>query len=207
MAVMSLATAARLFSILALAAGAGAVVITIARFIPAARDVVAGVAGAAHWLAFAVAATAMAGSLYFSEIQNLVPCRLCWFQRIAMFPLAVITLVGALRRDRTVAWYAVPIAAVGLAISVYHYLIEWYPNLETGSCDPAAPCSVPYFRGFDFVSLALMAACGFAAVIALLTLPGVLAPADDEDADEVDVEGDQEPDTASPTSEPAVTPA
>ena len=60
---------------------------------PAARprppSLVAAVDDAALWIAFLVAATATAGSLYFSEVADFVPCRLCWFQRIAMYPLAV----------------------------------------------------------------------------------------------------------------------
>lgn len=58
------------------------------------------------WLAWLVASGATAGSLYFSEIADFVPCRLCWFQRICMFPLAGILLVAAIRQDRNVRWYA-----------------------------------------------------------------------------------------------------
>jgi disulfide bond formation protein DsbB len=73
-----------------------------------------------------------------------------------------------LRRDLTVRWYAVPLAGIGAAISTYHYLLEWNPQWEGTSCDISAPCSTPYFREFDFVSLAFMALCGFAAILALL---------------------------------------
>ena len=74
-------------------------------------DAVDAVDDAALWIAFLVAAVATAGSLYFSEVANYIPCRLCWFQRIAMYPLAVILLVAAIRRDRGVRWYVVPLAA------------------------------------------------------------------------------------------------
>ena len=163
--------AQRFFALLALIAGTGAVAMIAARWVPAARPVLAQLRGAAVWLAWLVAASAMAGSLYFSEVQNLVPCKMCWFQRICMYSLVVVLLVGALRRDAAVRWYAVPLASIGLLISSYHYLIEWHPQLEAGSCDITAPCSVPYFRVFGFVSLSFMAACGFAAIIALLTIP------------------------------------
>jgi hypothetical protein len=69
------------------------------------------ISDAAVWLAWLVAVGATVGSLYFSEVANFNPCRFCWFQRIAMYPLAVILLVGALRKDPGVRWYAVPIAA------------------------------------------------------------------------------------------------
>ena len=77
------------------------------------RPSVAAIDDAALWLAFLVAATATAGSLYFSEVADYVPCQLCWFQRIAMYPLAVVLLVAAIRRDRSVRWYVGPLAAIG----------------------------------------------------------------------------------------------
>jgi disulfide bond formation protein DsbB len=131
-------------------------------------DAVDAVDDAALWIAFLVAAVAMAGSLYFSEVANYLPCRLCWFQRIAMYPLAVILLIAAVRGDRGVRWYAIPLAAAGACVSVYHYLVEWHPQLEGDACDPANPCSLVWFREFGFVTLPLMALCGFVAIIALM---------------------------------------
>jgi disulfide bond formation protein DsbB len=167
-AAVSFDAGVRFFSLLALTAGAGAVLLVLARLVPPGRAVVDAMRDASVWLASLVAAVAMAGSLWFSEGQDLVPCTLCWYQRIAMFSLAVILLVGALRRDHGVRWYAVPVAAIGLVISAYHYLLEWNPQWEGTSCDITAPCSTPYFREFEFVSLAFMALCGFAAILALL---------------------------------------
>jgi disulfide bond formation protein DsbB len=139
------------------------------------------VSDAALWIAFLVAAIAMAGSLYFSEVADFIPCRLCWFQRIAMYPLAVILLVAAIRRDRAVQWYAVPIAAAGACVSIYHYLIEWQPDLEVGNACSATgvSCSAIWFREFGFVTLAFMALCGFVAVI-VLTVVGARVVAERE---------------------------
>lgn len=181
MKAMTLAAAIRFFSFLALVAGSGAVVITVMRIVPAWRGALGALAEAQLWLAALVAGTATLGSLYFSEVQEFVPCRLCWFQRIFMFPLTIVLLIGAVRRDRGVRWYAMPLAAFGLLISAYHYLIEWNPSLEAGSCDLTAPCTVPYFRGFGFASLAFMALCGFAAVLALLSIPAEESPDGHED--------------------------
>ena len=90
-------------------------------------------------------------------------------------------ILGALRRDAAVRSYAAPLAGIGIVISTYHYLIEWNPQWEGTSCDIVAPCSTPYFREFDFVSLAFMALCGFATILALLLL--VPAPRRRRDAD------------------------
>ena len=165
---MSFDTGVRFFSLLALAAGCGAIALLVVSVVRPARGLAGALSDAAVWLAWLVAAVAMAGSLWFSESQELVPCELCWYQRIAMFSLAVVLLVGALRRDLAVRWYAAPLAGIGIVISIYHYLIEWNPQWEATSCEITAPCSTPYFREFDFVSLAFMALCGFAAILALL---------------------------------------
>ncbi len=172
MAVMSVEAMQRFTALLALIAGGAAVLLTVLRAVPAdpVRRVVGAVGQVRVWLAWVVAACCVAGSLYFSEHVGYVPCRLCWYQRVAMFPLAVVLLVGALRRDRAIRWSAVPLAAIGLAISSWHQLVEWNPQLESSACRLDVPCSVPYFRAFGFVSMSLMALCGFAAIIALLTL-------------------------------------
>jgi Disulfide bond formation protein DsbB len=169
--VMSLSAAERFFSLLALVAATGALALVVLRLTPVGRPVLSHIADAAPWLAWLVTATAMFGSLYFSESQKFEPCKLCWYQRIAMYSLVVVLLVGSLRRDRNLAWYAVPLAGIGIVISIYHYIIEWNPQLEAGSCSLSAPCTAVYFREFGFISLSFMAMCGFAAVLALMLLP------------------------------------
>jgi len=120
------------------------------------------------WLAWIVAAVATAGSLYFSEIADYVPCRLCWFQRICMFPLAGILLVAAIRKDRSVRWYALPMLIAGICLSAYHYLIEWKPSFGEGACGIGPSCTDVWFRRMGFVTLSFMALSGFIAIAALL---------------------------------------
>ena len=113
-----------------------------------------------------IAAVSTAGSLYFSEVANYVPCTLCWYQRIAMYPLAVIGAVWLIRGGCEGRAYVLPIAAVGALISTYHYLIEWNPSLDSGVCAASGPaCSDVWFRSFGFVTLALMALVAFVAII------------------------------------------
>ena len=120
------------------------------------------------WLAWLVALVATVGSLIYSEVIHFEPCRLCWFQRIAMYPMAVILLVGAIRREFQVKYYALPLSLIGLVISVYHYLIQRFPSLEGGSCDPDNPCSAIEVEIFDFVTIPFMAGCGFILISVLL---------------------------------------
>jgi disulfide bond formation protein DsbB len=159
--------------LLTIAAAVGAVSLLVVWGLAAAGNDGASRLGAtisdsAVWLAWLVALGSTVGSLYFSEIANFNPCRFCWFQRIAMYPLAVILLVGAVRRDPAVRWYAVPLAAIGAAISAWHSLIEWRPALDSGECEFQGPsCTFVWFRAFG-LSLANMALIGFLTILILL---------------------------------------
>jgi disulfide bond formation protein DsbB len=162
------------FALLTVVAGLGAITLVVLRLAAAAGSdgawrLGSAISDAGVWLAFLVAAGATLGSLYFSEIANFVPCRLCWFQRIAMYPLTVVLLVGAIRKDRAVRWYAGPLAVIGAAIAGWHTLIEWRPQLDNGECELTGPsCTYVWFREFGFISLATMALTGFLTILILL---------------------------------------
>jgi disulfide bond formation protein DsbB len=123
-------------------------------------------------IAWLVAAVAMAGSLYMSEARHFQPCPLCWYQRIAMYSLAVILLVAALREDRRIGWYAFPLAALGTAVSAYHYQLERFPDQDTIACSTDVPCTTIWFEQFGYITLPLMALSAFALVAAAVWLGG-----------------------------------
>jgi len=132
-----------LSALLALFAVGGSLVLLVARFTSqrsaASSNFVEAFRPVALPLAFMVPAFAMFGSLWFSEAANYNPCKLCWYQRACMYPLAVILLVALLRKNKVAARqevtvYAVPLAVVGSVISLYHYLLEWNPTWETNVC-------------------------------------------------------------------------
>jgi len=118
--------------------------------------------------AWAVATVAAVGSLYLSEIAHLVPCSLCWYQRIAMYPLVFVLGVGVLRGDASVWRYVLPIAGVGLAIAIYHVTIQWQPSLDVGACTSGAPCTGRYLAVFGFISIPTMAGAAFLLIISLM---------------------------------------
>lgn len=125
--------------------------------------------GTTLWLAGAVAVAATLGSLYLSESVGLIPCKLCWYQRIAMYPLAVILPIAAFRKDGGVRLYATVIAAIGALIAGYHRFIQRFPQFDTGSCSATGPsCSSPLVMEFGFVSIPYMALSGFLLILALL---------------------------------------
>lgn len=129
---------------------------------------------------FAVAAVCMGGSLYLSEIAKYPPCLMCWYQRIAMYPLVILLGVAALRKDSAVKWYSVPLGLLGVSISIYHYLIEWFPDSVAHACTEDVPCSTVWFRKFGFLSIPAMAGIGFLLIITLSLLStaqrGAVAP-------------------------------
>lgn len=155
------------FAILALVALAGAVALVVYRLVKG-PDAAVLLDGRAIWMAWLVALVATIGSLVYSEVLHFVPCRLCWFQRIAMYPLSVILLVGAIRREAVVKYYALPLALGGLAISIYHNFVQFFPSLEGGSCDPLNPCSARSISVFGFMDLPFMAGAGFIVIAVLL---------------------------------------
>jgi len=123
----------------------------------------------ALWLAWLVAAVTMAGSLYYSLGAHFTPCELCWYQRICEYPLALILLVAAVRRDVSVRDYAVPVAAVGAAIAGYHTQLQAFPE-QHSFCAAFNPCTNRYVWEFGFVSLPLMDLAALLFVITMLMI-------------------------------------
>lgn len=119
-------------------------------------------------LAAAVAAACMTGSLYFSEVADFPPCRLCWYQRIAMYPLVLLLGIAAWRRDVGVRRYAAPLAAIGAAVAAYHLLVERFPSLEAGTCELTNPCSIVWVEPLGYLTIPTMALSGFALIVTLL---------------------------------------
>jgi len=123
-------------------------------------------------LAFVVAAIATGGSLFFSEIAHFVPCELCWYQRICMYPLSITTLLAALFDDPRAARYLLPLPVVGAGISVYHLLVENRVVGESLTCRISAPggCTVKWINEFGYVTIPTLALTAFALLFAFLLL-------------------------------------
>src|SRR6185295_8265956 len=94
------------------------------------------------YLALVPALTAMLGSLYYSEIAGFIPCTLCWYQRILMYPLVVIILVGILKQDEYLPNYVLPFSIIGMGVSTYHYLIELGFLPHPAVCSVGIPCNL-----------------------------------------------------------------
>ena len=122
------------------------------------------------WLAFLVAAIATGGSLFFSEVAHFVPCELCWFQRICMYPLSITTLLMALANDHRAARYLLPLPLVGAGVSVYHMLVENGVVKQAQACLVSAPggCATKWINEFGYMTIPTLTLTGFALVFAFL---------------------------------------
>jgi len=136
------------------------------------------------WCAFVVSAVATGGSLFFSEIAGFVPCELCWFQRICMYPLSILTLFAALTGDNRIARYLLPFPVIGAGVSTYHLLVENGVVEQQQAClVTAGGCATKWINEFGYMTIPTLALTGFALAFAFLLLasfelePATLEPA------------------------------
>lgn len=117
------------------------------------------------YAAWVIALLSTVGSLFFSEVMGLPPCALCWYQRIAMYPLVLIIATGIVARDRRVRAYALPLALAGLAASVYHNLLYYGVVPETLTpCSEGASCTERQIEWLGFITIPLMGLASFVAL-------------------------------------------
>ncbi len=122
-------------------------------------------------LAWLVALAATAGALFIGEVMLMVPCQLCWYQRIFMFPLALILGMACFSEDRRGAVYALPLALGGTAMAGYHTLLvaglipkAWLP------CSAGVSCADQRLEILNGIQIPWLSLAAFAAISLLLTL-------------------------------------
>ena len=118
--------------------------------------------GILPYLAWVIALVATVGSLFFSEVMGLPPCVLCWYQRIAMYPLVVIIGTGVVMQDSRMKYYALPLCLSGLVISIYHNLL--YYGIVSESiipCTAGISCTSRQIEWLGFITIPLMALAAF----------------------------------------------
>ncbi len=113
--------------------------------------------------------TATAGSLYFSEVRLFVPCSLCWYQRIMMYPLVILLGVASYRQDREIVRYALPLSVLGGTVSLFHYLEQKVPGFSAPSlCRMGVPCTQEYINWLGFITIPFLALVAFTLITLLL---------------------------------------
>ena len=123
----------------------------------------------ALFISWVIALVAMLGSLYFSEIRQFVPCTMCWYQRICMYPLVLILGIGSFQNDFNVKKIALPLSIIGLMISTWHYLEQKVPGFaEIKPCTQGVPCSSEYINVFGFITIPFLAGTAFLLISLIL---------------------------------------
>lgn len=107
----------------------------------------------ARVLLWLIPTTAMAFSLYFSEVLNFIPCKLCWVQRAFMYPLAFFMLFNLIKENKIMRTVACFMASLGALVAIYHASIEKFPNWESTECDPSVPCTQVWFQSIGFIKI------------------------------------------------------
>ena len=169
------------YAVLALFADALVLLIVLgfilSRTTPAARErwarVRDGVTPFALHVAWIVAVLATFGSLFLQYVEHFDPCQFCWFQRICMYPLSILTLFLAFHGDHRAARYLLPLPVVGAGVSIYHLLIENKVISEPAQCLISAPgtgCGTKWINEFGYMTIPTLALTAFVLLIGFLGL-------------------------------------
>lgn len=114
---------------------------------------------------------AMGGSLYFSEHMGFIPCTLCWYQRILMYPLVILLGIAFYRNDREIYKYILPISIIGLIIAGYQYALQKIPAMnEFSVCSSGVPCSGEYINWFGFVTIPFLSLIAFTIITIMMAV-------------------------------------
>jgi disulfide bond formation protein DsbB len=123
------------------------------------------------FLSWILATVGMLGSLFFSEVMELQPCVLCWYQRIFMYPLVVILLLGLYPYDKGVIRYSLPLAVIGCGFAIYHYLVySGYIPEGLQPCGEGPSCADINLELFGFITIPMLSILSYTAIILLLSL-------------------------------------
>ena len=118
------------------------------------------------FLSFTIILFATILSLYYSEIAGYEPCRLCWFQRIFLYPQAFLFGTALLRKDKRVFTYTLPLTFLGLFIALYHTIIQFIPEASTCPATGVS-CTAPYFIQFGYITIPVMSLTAFVFLLLL----------------------------------------
>lgn len=109
-----------------------------------------------------VSLIATLGSLYFSEVRGYEPCKLCWVQRIFMYPIAIMMTVAYIQKNPRIVITTLVFSIIGGVVSAYHYAIQKVSFLQDSaiSCGPVS-CTGVYINWFGFITIPFLALTAF----------------------------------------------
>lgn len=122
-------------------------------------------------IAFIISLISMLGSLFFSEFMDFVPCTMCWYQRIFMYPLVFVFLMELLYPDENLFKYSFPLTVIGLVLAIYHNLLMFNViSDEMVPCSLGVPCSTVYINWLGFITIPLLSLTSFSIIFILLLI-------------------------------------
>jgi disulfide bond formation protein DsbB len=102
-------------------------------------------------------------------VMGKTPCLLCWYQRIAMFPLVLVLGIGLIDADPRSIRFALPLAVAGWATALYHCLVFWGLVSEALSpCGKGGSCADADVQVAGIVPIPLLSLVAFTAIVMLL---------------------------------------
>lgn len=117
---------------------------------------------------FIVALIATLGSLFYSEISGYEPCKLCWFQRIFMYPQVILLGIALWKKNGMLAIYnSFALSTIGAMIAGYHYLLQVgiAPELPCSAVGFSAACSQRFILQFGYITIPIMAFTAFLLIV------------------------------------------
>ncbi len=121
------------------------------------------------YIAFMQALVASFGSLYASEVAHIVPCVLCWYQRICMYPIVLLLTVGIVKKDKHISSYILPLSSIGLVIAIYHYLLQMGVIPESiAPCTAGISCASRLVQWYGFITIPFLSMVAFAVITACM---------------------------------------
>ncbi|SFJ81669.1 disulfide bond formation protein DsbB [Halobacillus dabanensis] len=123
------------------------------------------------YFAWLISVIATLGSLYFSDIKGFIPCELCWYQRIFMYPLSILLGIATFFNERQIIKYTLPLSIIGGGISLFHYLEQKVPGFAAiKPCTQGVPCTAEYINWFGFITIPFLALTAFILITGILWL-------------------------------------
>jgi len=122
-----------------------------------------------YYLVWFIALVGVLSSLFFSEVLKWAPCEMCWYQRIFLYPLAVLLPVGIIKEDRNLPYFVLPLSILGAGFALYQYLLQMsiIPK-EIAPCRLGVSCADSYMRLFGFVTIPLLSLFAFVIISVLM---------------------------------------
>lgn len=118
-------------------------------------------------LSFFIALFATAGSLILSDVANFIPCKLCWYQRIFVYPQVVLLGIAMLQNDYKIRIYCLALSIIGGLVALYQVFLQLYPAVLAPCSDQTASCATKQFVTYGYITIPVMSLTVFLMLIFL----------------------------------------